>query len=159
MIISYHVYTYPRTHPVFLHVYILDTYSPRFAWGGRPHRNFFRPVIVFLTVFSNVASQTDGTWHECLYHAWSCSSDDVGADETNPAVAGLCCAKSCHVEPSWAHVRPMLGYVGPILGPSWAHLGSLLGPCCAYVDLCWAYVGLSWPMLRLCWAYVGLCWA
>ena len=23
----------------------------------------------FLTVFSNFASQTDGTWHECLYHA------------------------------------------------------------------------------------------
>ena len=24
----------------------------------------------------------------CLYHAWSCSSDDVGADETNPAASG-----------------------------------------------------------------------
>ena len=25
---------------------------------------------------------------ECLYHAWSCSSDNVGADETNPAASG-----------------------------------------------------------------------
>ena len=134
-----------------MYIYI---YSPRSAWGGRPHRRLFQFVHAkqYTLLWTPRGGGGGGGGRR------GCRRRRRG----RRAHAEPSCAQrklmSCHVTPSWAHRGLMLCQVVPC----WA----ILGPCSAHVGLCWAHLGpilgpsgvFVGPMLRLCWPMLGLCW-